>query len=684
MGFLALAALVLASGGPGCGRHSPSGPYGAGNLHVELKVAADATPPAPLGGVVPFDAFDSLHVSVFDAGAAPSSAVPLAEAGQALAPGTRTFRFDFEVPPAPAYRVRAEVYGVRLRLAATSPTLPGLQLLGEGRAEPSAQAEASVVILLRDAVPRPSVTRGNDLVVDWNAVPLATAYSVLASDSFVVATGIAGTSFQSVDPNLFSRTFRVRAEFGPTLIGAYSEPSSAIFPPPVALSLVPDSVVAGLPTDLLLSIQGTGFAFGAAVEWDDTLLTPSVSSTLLQVTVPASRLATVASHAVTVRNPDGQRSNTLPFRTVAGSAAPVLTSLSPDSAYAQGPPFTLTVDGSDFAPGATILWNSSGLTTTPGNDPTRQLQAVVGATLLRDSTTVTIQVRNPDGQTSASLPISRVVVWSALTPLPVTREQSTVLEVRGSLYVLAGINGTVTPDEPLKTLDRYDPVSGGWEGRPPMPADSGVVEAVAIDERIIRIGTTSNGIAVYWSGNNFWQDVPSVLGDTLSGAIPAVVGNTIYLLHASGLYTLDSGNYIVTRVRDFALPPGRERTGYSVAVLDGLIYVLGGSAGARLIDWMDAYDPVSGTWSTRSNMPCATGPVTALNGRLFRLGECVATLFAYTPADDQWRLETYPPAAYSQSGMAALGNRLYFFGGADRALSSADAWSYAPPPVIPR
>src|SRR5208337_3907370 len=47
-----------------------------------------------------------------------------------------------------------------------------------------------------------------------------------------------------------------------------------------------------------------------------------------------------------------------------GAAVPVLTSLSPSSAVAGGSPFVLTLNGSNFVSGSTVLWNGGSRATT--------------------------------------------------------------------------------------------------------------------------------------------------------------------------------------------------------------------------------------------------------------------------------------------------------------------------------
>src|ERR1043166_2975384 len=47
-----------------------------------------------------------------------------------------------------------------------------------------------------------------------------------------------------------------------------------------------------------------------------------------------------------------------------GTTAPALGTLTPSTATAGGPAFTLTADGANFVSGATLLWNGAARTTT--------------------------------------------------------------------------------------------------------------------------------------------------------------------------------------------------------------------------------------------------------------------------------------------------------------------------------
>ncbi len=84
-------------------------------------------------------------------------------------------------------------------------------------------------------------------------------------------------------------------------------------------------------------------------------------------------------------------------------AIPAITSLSPASATAGGAQFTLTVDGSNFASGATVEWNGTALPTSFVTS--NQLTATVGANLIANAGSASITVIS-QGQTSSPVSFS--------------------------------------------------------------------------------------------------------------------------------------------------------------------------------------------------------------------------------------------------------------------------------------
>ncbi len=148
-----------------------------------------------------------------------------------------------------------------------------------------------------------------------------------------------------------------------------------------------------------LSITGAGFASGAQAFLGETgLSTQFGSPAQLSATIPASALDQPATLQVTVRNPDGETSNAVPFTI---RAVFRLDSLSPTSAIAGQPAFQLALGGRGFASGATATWNGTSLTTTFGSRTS--LTANVPAALIANPGSTTVAVVNADGSVSNAL-----------------------------------------------------------------------------------------------------------------------------------------------------------------------------------------------------------------------------------------------------------------------------------------
>jgi hypothetical protein len=83
-----------------------------------------------------------------------------------------------------------------------------------------------------------------------------------------------------------------------------------------------------------------------------------------------------------------------------GGTSPSISSLSPASAVAGGPAFTLTVNGSNFVSGSTVQWNGSNRTTTFVS--ATQLTAAITATDIQSRGIAQVLVVNPGNVASTS------------------------------------------------------------------------------------------------------------------------------------------------------------------------------------------------------------------------------------------------------------------------------------------
>ncbi len=182
-------------------------------------------------------------------------------------------------------------------------------------------------------------------------------------------------------------------------------------PVPVIASLGQNSIVAGTVRDVLMvQVNGLGSSFvaGSVVRWNGAnRLTTFSNANQLTVTIPASDLVSAGTATVTVFNPapGGGTSNSQTF--MINNAAPILSAITPTTAVAGSPGFTMTVVGANFVPGSVVRWNCmdsscNRSTTFIGNN---QLRAAIPASDVSaaGSALVTVVTPGPGGGTSAPL-----------------------------------------------------------------------------------------------------------------------------------------------------------------------------------------------------------------------------------------------------------------------------------------
>ena len=176
------------------------------------------------------------------------------------------------------------------------------------------------------------------------------------------------------------------------------------------LSLNPDRRTA-TALGFNLTVTGNGFLPGAMVRFGDTSLTPTLgavfNTTSLTVNVPAAAIGTAGTVQVSVSNPNGQVSNTLPFIV---RPVPVIDSVNPSSIPLGAAATTITITGRNFFDGVTVNWNGQAVPTTFGG--ATQLTAVVPASLLTQTGSVALTALTPDGVRSGpfTLPVGAATI----------------------------------------------------------------------------------------------------------------------------------------------------------------------------------------------------------------------------------------------------------------------------------
>jgi len=159
--------------------------------------------------------------------------------------------------------------------------------------------------------------------------------------------------------------------------GRVYDNGALVFAVPFTIGVAPAVTIASLSPSsapvlspaINLTVNGTGFAGRAAVQWSrngqtTSLSTTFVSSTTLTALVPASLLTTQGLVQITVLNDNGSVSNPVTFTVTAPTVAPAIASLSPSAVYGGAGSFRILVNGTGFGADAVVLWNNSALTTT--------------------------------------------------------------------------------------------------------------------------------------------------------------------------------------------------------------------------------------------------------------------------------------------------------------------------------
>lgn len=199
---------------------------------------------------------------------------------------------------------------------------------------------------------------------------------------------------------------------------------AVIAPTPTISGLSPGAVAAGSAA-FTLTVNGNGFVPGAVVNWNGSARTTAfVNSGQLTAQITAADVANVGSAQITVVNPapGGGTSNTLSF-TISSqpNPTPTLSSLSPGSIAAGSAAFILTVNGTNFVPGAVVNWNGGARATTFVNDTQLTAQISAADVAIQGAASVTAVNPAPGGGASNSLtfnitPPNPVPVLSSLTP----------------------------------------------------------------------------------------------------------------------------------------------------------------------------------------------------------------------------------------------------------------------------
>ncbi|VDO08578.1 unnamed protein product [Rodentolepis nana] len=207
-------------------------------------------------------------------------------------------------------------------------------------------------------------------------------------------------------------------------------------------------------------------------------------------------------------------------------------------------------------------------------------------------------------------------------------------------------------------------------------------------------------VECYNFNNNTWKTASSIANNG-GGAISdlparrcrcgvAVVGGLIYVIGGfNGALRVRSVDIYDPLRRSWRAGPSLEcrRSTLGVAVLDGIIYAVGGFNGTHGFASVEALDPWSGTWKSVAPMSVSRSSVgVAVLGRyLYAVGgydgtsrRCLSSVERYNPVANEWTAIADMNHRRSGPAVAELESRIYVVGGHDGLLVRSSAEYYDP------
>ena len=233
-------------------------------------------------------------------------------------------------------------------------------------------------------------------------------------------------------------------------------------------------------------------------------------------------------------------------------------------------------------------------------------------------------------------------VWTFESFLGWCGDHFAAASARGQVFILGGAvlngnaNGVGTYDTTLNKVLMYDPPTGRADYRADMSTRRNSFGAVTVDGVIYAMGGT-------------WMDWNSGEGAVASMEAYNTANNT---------WTSKA-------------PMPTPRALFGAALVDGIIYVIGGFNQSTLLATVVAYDPKTDTWTTKAPMPTprAAFAIGVLNGQIYVAGGTdgeqrdIGTVVSYNPKKNRWKERAPMPTSRRELAGAVLNGRFYAAGG---------------------
>lgn len=291
--------------------------------------------------------------------------------------------------------------------------------------------------------------------------------------------------------------------------------------------------------------------------------------------------------------------------------------------------------------------------------------------------------------------------WTAQADLPERLYFAATAEVDGILYVFGGSPSLNVVD----TVFAYDPVSDLWSEKAPMPTARSVASAAAVNGKIyvfggttdLDVGTVTAAVEVYDPETNAW-DTRSDMPTPLWGSAAAAVNGKIYVIGGGTDEVLGSFTaHTTVQIFDTAIggwitgaPMPTPRATISAAVVDGLIFTVGGAEDDSASKALEIYDPSIDSWWVGADMSIGRDwfATAAIDGKIYALGglawgtgtelRIIHEVEVYNPQNGHWEQSTRMPDQRFGVSAVTLDEKIVLIGGANRlqtwATNRVDAY----------
>lgn len=225
--------------------------------------------------------------------------------------------------------------------------------------------------------------------------------------------------------------------------------------------------------------------------------------------------------------------------------------------------------------------------------------------------------------------------WTQKADMPTSRITSTAV-VNGKIYAIGGEKihkrrigpGWGYDITELATVEMYDPVTDTWTQKADMPTLRGAGTCV-VDGKIYVIGGTAfdnvqkkkpwrlDTVEVYDPATDTWAKARK-MNHARSGAAISVVDGKIYVMGGTGwpnipnhpgpfLSSIEAYNPKTNQWREIGDMPDA-KSSHTASVINGKIYVIGGFFRGQGIDMkefktIEIYHPQTGRWTQKPDMP---------------------------------------------------------------------------------